>query len=264
MLTDLFKNKKNYVTPLGKKRGIWDRLSLGTSVYFGGRFLAQLYGNKKLAEQGKFDTQMWAHRSIEILQHLENCGGKFEIEGLEHINAVDGPVVFVSNHMSMLETMVFPGIIAPNREVTFVVKSSLTRHALFGPVMRARKPIAVDRKDPIADFKTVMTEGQKHIENGTSVVIFPQAQRMVEFIPEKFNTLGLKLAKKTKVPMIPVAIKTDFWSNGTLFKDIGKLNRSKKIHIKFGAPITIEGPGKKEQQQVVDFITNSLDGWKKE
>lgn len=262
MLTNVFKNKSRYVTPADKKRVLLDRLSFGTSAFFGLRFLRQLYGNKKLAEAGKFDTEMWAHRSVEILHNLEDCGGKFEIEGLENINAVDGPVVFVSNHMSMLETMVFPGIIASNREVTFVVKSSLTRHKLFGPVMRARNPIAVDRKDPIADFKTVMSEGQKHIENGTSVVIFPQAQRMVEFIPEKFNTLGLKLAKKTKVPMIPVAIKTDFWTNGTVFKDIGTLDRSKKIHIKFGAPIYIDGPGKKEQQEVVDFITSSLNLWK--
>lgn len=35
------------------------------------------------------------------------------------------PVVFVSNHMSTLETFVFPCIIAPVMKVTFVVKDSL-------------------------------------------------------------------------------------------------------------------------------------------
>lgn len=262
MLTQVFRNKHTYYTDSSKKRVFWDKLAGGTSIYFGWRFLRQLYGNKKLAEAGKFNTEMWAHRSVEILHNLEDCGAKFVIEGLEYINAVDGPVVFVSNHMSMLETMVFPGIIASNREVTFVVKSSLTTHQLFGPVMRARNPIAVDRKDPISDFKKVMSEGEKHLKNGTSVVVFPQAQRMVEFVPEQFNTLGLKLAKKAKVPMVPVAIKTDFWTNGTVFKDIGRLDRKKPVHIKFGSPITIEGPGKIEQQKVIDFITSHLKKWK--
>jgi 1-acyl-sn-glycerol-3-phosphate acyltransferase len=164
--------------------------------------------------------------------------------------------------MSMLESMVFPGIIASRREVTFVVKSSLTRHKLFGATMRARKPIAVDRKDPISDFKAVMAQGTENLEKGTSVVIFPQSQRMVDFDEKMFNTLGIKLAKKAKVKVVPVAIKTDFWTNGKIFKDISKLDRSKKIHIKFGEPFMIEGPGKKEHQQVIDFIKGNLEKWK--
>lgn len=252
-----------YNTPENQSRAILDVLSLGTPAYFGARFFSMLLGNRKLALDGKFDTHTWASRSMDIFRLLESCGGKFHIEGLDNILKLDEPVVFISNHMSMLESMVFPGLIADKREVTFVVKKSLTTHSVFGPTMRARKPIAVDRKDPIADFKTVMQEGMENLKSGTSVVIFPQSQRMVEFDPKMFNTLGVKLAKKAKAPIIPVAIKTDFWTNGTVFKDIGKLDRSQKIHIKFGEPIHIEGPGKQEHQQVIDFISSNLEQWNK-
>lgn len=252
-----------YTTPENHSRSIWDTLSFGTSLYFGPKFLSMLWGSRSLALQNKFDTHTWAKRSMDILHLTEDCGAKIHIEGLDNISKTDSPVVFISNHMSMMESMVFPGLIASKREVTFVVKRSLTTHSLFGPTMRARKPIAVDRKDPIADFKTVMAEGVEAIKNGTSIVIFPQSQRMVKFDPSQFNTLGIKLAKKAKAAVIPVAIKTDFWGNGTFAKDVGALKRSKPVHIKFGAPFMIDGPGKKEHQQVIDFIQSNLDQWNK-
>jgi 1-acyl-sn-glycerol-3-phosphate acyltransferase len=264
MSKEHFIKTNNYQTPETQSRALLDVLSFGTPAYFGTRFVSMLLGNRKLALENKFDTHTWARRSMDIFRLLESCGGKFQIEGLDNILKLDAPVVFISNHMSMLESMVFPGLIADKREVTFVVKKSLTTHSVFGPTMRARKPIAVDRKDPISDFKAVMEQGVNNLNAGTSVVIFPQSQRMVKFDPKLFNTLGIKLAKKAKAPIIPVAIKTDFWTNGTVFKDIGKLDQSKKIHIKFGEPIHIEGPGKKEHQEIIDFIGNHLEKWSKE
>ena len=264
MSTNNFITSDSYTTDSYHPRHILDTLSMGTSLYFGPKFLSMLWGSRSLALQNKFDTKTWAKRSMDIMHLIENCGAKMHIEGLDNIDKAEGPVVFISNHMSMLESMVFPGLIASRREVTFVVKKSLTTHSLFGPTMRARKPIAVDRKDPISDFKTVMTEGVESIKNGVSVVIFPQSQRMVKFDPEKFNTLGIKLAKKSKAQIIPVAIKTDFWGNGTFAKDVGALKRNKPVHIKFGEPFSIEGPGKKEHQQVIDFIESNLAAWNKD
>jgi 1-acyl-sn-glycerol-3-phosphate acyltransferase len=258
-----FFTTNNYKTDVNHPRAILDKISMGTSMYFGPRFLSMLVGNRNLAIADKFDTQTWASRSMDILRLLEDCGAKFDIEGMDNITKLDTPVVFVSNHMSMLETMIFPGIIASRREVTFVVKKSLVSHPLFGPTMRSRKPIAVDRKDPISDFKAVMAQGAENLENGTSVVIFPQSKRMLGFDPKLFNTLGIKLAKKAKVAVIPVAIKTDLWTNGSLFKDIGKLDRNKQVHVKFGEPFMIDGPGKKEHQQVIEFITDNLAFWSK-
>ena len=259
-----FSHVDYYQTDAQQKRSFWDKISMGTSMYFGPKFLYLLTVSRNLALANKFDTATWASTSYDIFRLLEDCGGKFTIEGMDRISEVEGPVVFVSNHMSMLESMVFPSIIASRREVTFVVKKSLTTHALFGPTMRARSPIAVDRKDPVGDFKTVMAEGEEKLKNGTSIVIFPQSQRMVQFDEKQFNTLGIKLAKKANVPVIPVAIKTDFWTNGKWFKDIGRLDRSKSIHIKFGAPITVDGPGKKEHQEVIDFIQSHLEKWNHE
>lgn len=252
----------SYHTANNYPRAFFDKISLGTSAYFAVRFIAKLIVNRRIALADKFDTHAWASGSMDIFRLLEACGGRFHVEGLENINKSKEPVVFISNHMSMLESMIFPGIIASRREVTFVVKQSLVTHPLFGPVMQARKPIAVERRDPVADFKKVMADGTENLKKNISVVVFPQSQRMVEFNPQRFNTLGIKLAKKAKKPIVPVAIKTDFWKNGKLFKDIGRIDRKRPIHIKFGEPFTIDGPGKTEHQKVVDFITGNLSKWK--
>ena len=170
-------NTNIYHTDANHPRAFLDKISMGTSAYFAVRFIAQLIGSRRLALRDNYDTAMWAQRSMNIFKLVEACGGRFHIQGLENIVLTHEPVVFISNHMGMLETMIFPGLIASRREVTFVVKDSLVKHPLFGPVMRARHPITVGRKDPMADFKKVMTDGVTKLQEGTSVVVFPQSQR---------------------------------------------------------------------------------------
>lgn len=262
MRTNIYFPNNEYHTPSDKKRVVGDRLALGTSLYFNLRFLGIVYKNMRLAQCGKYDSTRWGQSSFEILRFIEDCGGKFHITGFEQVDSVrNEPVVFVSNHMSTLETMVFPCLISPTMPVTFVVKDSLLTAPLFGPVMRSRDPIAVGRKDPRADFTKVLVEGQKKLEKGISLIIFPQSTRSQIFAPKEFNSLGVKLAHKSGVKVVPMAIKTDFWSNGWPMKDLGRIDRKKHIHIKFGEPMGIKGQGKEEHQFTIDFIQKHLREW---
>jgi len=106
-----------------------------------------------------------------------------------------------------------------------------------------------------------MNGGADILASGVSIVIFPQSTRSVEFRPEDFNSLGVKLAKKAGVKVIPVAIKTDFWGNGKFIKEIGPVDASKTIYIKFGEPMAISGNGKEDNQKIIDFIQSSLKDW---
>jgi 1-acyl-sn-glycerol-3-phosphate acyltransferase len=224
------------------------------------------YGNIVLRTRSQalrkiYGTKEWADSSFEILRLIEKTGGVFHITGMENIDYSSDPVVFISNHISTLETMVFPGLIAPRRNVTFVVKESLVRHPLFGPVMRSREPIIVNRTDARKDFEIVMNKGMDLISRGISIVVFPQSTRSNIFKVEEFNSIGVKLAKKAGVKVIPVAIKTDFWGNGKLIKEVGPLNHKRPVMIKFGEPFPITGNGKEENQKVIDFIIHNLKEW---
>jgi 1-acyl-sn-glycerol-3-phosphate acyltransferase len=154
-------------------------------------------------------------------------------------------------------------MIAPYMEVTFVVKESLVKHPFFGAVMRTREPIVISRDNSRQDFQKVMDQGQLLLKKGISLVIFPQSTRKVEFIPEDFNTLGIKLATKAGVQVIPIALKTDFWKNGRFLRDLGPIDRHKKIYFNFGKPFQISGSGKDNNQKIIDFITSNLAIWNK-
>ena len=254
----------NYDTPDKEHLSLRERILLNNRFYFTLKYAFLVLRTRKEAVRKIYDTKAWAHSSFEIFRYIEKTGGKFHITGMENITKPVGPVLFISNHMSTLETMIFPGIIAPLREVTFVVKESLVKHPLFGDVMRSRNPIVVGRTDPRKDFEAVMDGGHELLKKGISIIIFPQSTRSLEFKPEEFNSLGIKLAKKAGVEVVPVAIKTDFWGNGKYIKELGPLDRHKPIHIKFGEPFGIKGNGKEENQRIIDFIQASLEEWKNE
>jgi len=215
----------------------------------------------RIAVKGQLDRQAWAISSHSVMKLIENSGGRFHIEGLDNIRKAEGPVVFVSNHMSTLETMVFPCIIASEKEVTFVVKDSLINFPVFGAIMRARNPIVVSRTNSREDLALVINQGKKFLEKGTSIIIFPQKTRRIKFIPEEFNSLGVKLAGRAGVQVIPIAIKTDFWGNGKFIKELGPIYSEKTIYMTFEKPMHIQGTGKEEHQKIVDFISSKLDEW---
>jgi 1-acyl-sn-glycerol-3-phosphate acyltransferase len=229
--------------------------------YFLSSYMLLVLRTRREALNNQFFDREWADSSFEIFRLIEKIGGKFHITGMENIALNEEPVVFISNHISTLETMVFPGIIAPRRRVTFVVKDSLVKHPLFGAVMRSRDPIVVGRTDARKDFETVMNQGTELLSKGISVIVFPQSTRSDVFKPDEFNSIGVKLAKKAGVKIVPVAIKTDFWGNGKLIKEVGPLNHKKPIMIKFGEPFQVIGNGKEENQRIIDFIISNLKAW---
>ena len=251
----------SYHTNEDMPRKVLDRIALNTRVYFMIRYGSTILRDRKVALEGNYDKETWAASSNYIFRLIEECGGRFNITGLDNLHNCKEPVVFIGNHMSTLETMVLPGIIAPVMEVTFIVKESLVKHKYFGPIMKARKPIIVGRTNSRDDFKKVMTEGLELLARGISIVVFPQSTRKDEFIPSEFNSLGIKLAKKANVNVIPIAIKTDFWGHGKYLKDLGPIHRNKPIYMDFGKPMEVSGSGKVEHEKIIEFISSSLTKW---
>ena len=172
------------------------------------------------AMRNQYDGEAWAQSSEGIAHALESVGCRIEAAGMEHFRSLEGPCVFIGNHMSTLETFVLPSMIQPWKDVTFVVKESLLKYPFFGPVLGSREPI-VGRSNPREDLVAVLEGGEARLKQGRSVIVFPQSTRSSVFDPAHFNTIGVKLAKRAGVPVIPVALKTDAWGNGNLLKDFG-------------------------------------------
>lgn len=227
------------------------------------RLLRIVLRSRKLALKGKYDREEWSRSSIDIMRLLEKSGGEFNISGFDKLRSLDEPVVFVSNHMSTLETFVFPVLIVPFLDATFVVKESLINFPLFGTIMRSVNPIVVSRENSKNDLLLVLNKGSDLIKSGISVIVFPQSTRRPYFKISEFNSLAVKLAKKNNVKLVPIAIKTDFWKKGRWLTELGPLDRKNKdILIEFGEPLDDEDSGKQAHRKVIEFISTKLKLWK--
>lgn len=237
---------------------------LPSASFYSRLFFGPLYWICRRAMKGLCDDNVWVYGSTMVSELLEQTGCHIKVEGMNHIETPQEGCVFVANHMSTLETFMLPSFIRPRRRVTYVIKESLVNVPMFGALMRSRDPIIVGRSNPRKDLATVIDGGVQRLSQGISIIIFPQSTRSKIFDPGHFNTIGIKLAKHANVPIIPIALKTDAWGQGSIVKDFGQINPKLPIRYRFGAPISVNGPGKEEHREICNFIATTLAEWETE
>ncbi len=249
-----YRTEKKIKIPFGNIRA-------GASFLYYTKLLKLIFDHGIIAGRGKYDRNLWAKGSIRVMEIVESVGGSLNISGLSHRALYDGPVVYVANHMSMIEAFFLPGLLLAFGDISFVVKKSLLDYPFFGHVMSSVNPIAVSRKNPRHDLKTVLTQGKKRIKDGSSVIVFPQATRTTVFDGSAFNSLGIKLAKRAGADLVPVAIKSDFQGTGRIMKDFGPVYPEKEIRIKFGPVISVEEKPAAIREKITGFISVHLKSW---
>lgn len=231
------------------------------TLAFYGRVTPIVFGAAAVAKRGRFDDEAWRRGSWRIVRAFETCGCPVSFENIGVLSRIDGPCVFVGNHMSTAETFMLAAFVLPYRRLTFVVKRGLVEYPIFKHIMRSRDPVVVGRESPKEDFRVVMEEGAARLKKGVSVVVFPQRTRSAEFVPEEFNTIGVKLARRAGVPIVPLALKTDAWANGKRFKDFGPFRPSEPCHFALGEPLPSGLSDREANEAVIAFIREKLTQW---
>ncbi len=255
--------KAQNITPPTVKIGLLSKLLPTLTFYI--RAISIVQKASCAAKRGNYDSVDWHNSSAATVKALEKTGCHFEVTGIEHLQGIDRPIIFIGNHMSTLETFVLPSLIMPQgHDLTYVIKRSLVEYPIFGHVVNTRDPVVVDRDNPRDDLKVVMEEGARRLDQGRSLIIFPQHTRTVDFDPKQFNSIGIKLAQRTGSIVIPVALLTWAWSAGKMIKDFGPIIPSRTVHFAFGEPMEITGKGQEEQKAIVDFIQRHLKKWRAE
>ncbi len=260
-INNLFKGN-DYTTSPETRRFLLDRLLLGWRGYFYLRNFYIFVQTGRCARRGQLTKEKQIFFSNQNIRLIEGCGGKIALAGLDHLREVAGkPVILMGNHMSFLETAVFHAIVRPHLDFTFVIKRSLFGVPYFGDIMRSLQAIPVGRKKPRDDLKTVLHEGKKTLAAGRSIILFPQATRSEQFVPENFNSIGIKLAKSVGVKVVPFALKTDFLGNGRWIRELGPIRRDRTVHFEFAEPMQIQNDGKEAHIRIVNFINRKLAEW---
>ncbi|HNX04087.1 MAG TPA: lysophospholipid acyltransferase family protein [Opitutales bacterium] len=249
-LSDVFNSER--IRP-----GLFSRML--PSLLFYSRIAGILVKTAREIDAGKGCYELYSLRSADIARAAKSVGARLIVENAEVFKTA-GPCVVAGNHMSSLETMVLQSVMMPFCPMTFVAKAALMKYPVFSTPLKACDPIIVGRTSPREDLKLMMEQTHDRITRGISVVVFPQTTRTVVFSPEHFNSIGAKLARREKVPLVPLALRTDFWGCGWPVKDLGRIRPELDIRFRFGDPVD-SSDERLAQKKTVDFITASLKEW---
>ncbi len=152
-----------------------------------------------------FETS--GRRQIAVARAWARCllwgsGVKVKVEGLEKI-APDGSYVFVSNHLSYMDT---PVLLANIPQFRFLAKSGLFKIPLLGTHLATAGHIPVPRGDARAAVKTMTTAAQAIRERGISLLIFPEGGRSQTGELASFQEGAAYIAIRAGVPLVPIAL----------------------------------------------------------
>ncbi|MEM0961668.1 MAG: lysophospholipid acyltransferase family protein [Bacteroidota bacterium] len=130
-----------------------------------------------------------------------NPAWHIEVGGIDPAT-LDHPYVVTSNHQSQAD---IPAISLLPWEMKWVGKKELFDLPLMGWLMHLADDIPVDRKDPDSRA-SVLHRARRKIENGVSVMFFPEGTRSRDGRVKRFYDGAFRLAIDAGVPVLPIAI----------------------------------------------------------
>jgi len=178
------------------------------------------------------------------------CNIKTQITGKENIS--EQPVVYASNHQSEWEAIFMQTFLPP---LAWVLKRELLMIPVFGWGLWITRPIAIDRSKNLNALEQVARQGIEKIDEGRSVLIFPEGSRMPVNAPGRYKKGAAKLARDAGVQIVPVYHDAGkYWPKGSFLKYPGT------VQCKIGEPISLDGKTDQEvMQEVKNWITAQAD-----
>ena len=146
-------------------------------------------------------------------------GLDFEQRGLN--NLPSGPVIFAVKHQSTWDTMFFLWL---DKNNSYIMKEELNKIPFWKSYMTKAGHIVVDRKGGLATMRQMIKDTKNVLQEGRSVVIFPEGTRTQPGKSEVYHPGVAALYGQTKVPIIPVALNSGmYWGRREFRKSAGKI-----------------------------------------
>jgi 1-acyl-sn-glycerol-3-phosphate acyltransferase len=159
--------------------------------------LSPLLPNSKLSY---YPARFWGRTICRL------CFVTVKISGLENLDPQQSYVV-VCNHQSMFDIFVvygwFPFIFK------WMMKAELRRIPLVGKACEAAGHIFINRSNPI-EAKHSLEKAEAQLQNGVSVVVFPEGTRTDTGEMGKFKRGAFRIATDLSLPIVPVTLRGSF------------------------------------------------------
>lgn len=159
----------------------------------------------------------WAVVSLFGLEKI--CGIKHEIRGT--LNLPVEPCIIAAKHQSAWETMIFYYL---TKYPSFVLKKELVSIPIYGKYLKSMGSIIVDRQAGASALKKIVHDGRNRLENGRTVIIFPEGTRTKAGEKGIYHPGIAALYSRCEAKIIPVALNSGkFWGRNSFLKHPGKI-----------------------------------------
>jgi long-chain acyl-CoA synthetase len=189
------------------------------------------------------------------------------IEGREHLDRIDSPVIFAANHQSHMDTPVILAAMPPRvryRVATAMAKEFFKAH--FFPEQHTRRSRFTNSLNyylaalffnafPLPQREAGARQTLRYIgevlESGFSVLIFPEGRRTDTGEIDRFRPGIGMIASRLAVPVVPVRID----GLDRVLHQTWKMARPGRVRVAFGAPMRLTGDDYEAlAQQVEDAV----------
>lgn len=163
---------------------------------------------------------IWVDVAMWLIKHVLRI--EYRIVGAENIPRT--ACVILSKHQSAWETIVLQRIFA---RTSFVYKKELHSLPFFGWGLAMMPFVGIDRGAGKDALVQVATRGKQRLDEGYSVIIFPEGTRVAPGEKRRYKIGGAYLAAQAGVPALPVALNSgEFWRRQAFLKQPGTVTVS--------------------------------------
>ena len=128
------------------------------------------------------------------------------VEGREHLHPRQS-YFFVANHQGPVDIFLIYGYLG--RNFKWMMKKALRKMPLVGVACEKARHIFVDKSGPKA-IKETIDKARATLQNGTSLVVFPEGSRTFTGHMGLFRKGAFQLADDLQLPVVPVTIDGSF------------------------------------------------------
>jgi 1-acyl-sn-glycerol-3-phosphate acyltransferase len=193
-------------------------------------------------------ARLWATISLKV------SGVSVRLEGAEYLGSP--PYLLMSNHQGALDIAALLAGLPVSFK--FIAKRELFQIPVFGWAIRKAGYISIDRENPREALKAIEQAVQR-MNNGTTVLIFPEGTRSDDGKLLPFMKGAFSLASRAEVPILPLAIRGshDIQPSGSVFS-VPK--HTGTVTIRLGKPIAVQGRGTSYKAGLKDEVYKVIEG----
>lgn len=205
-------------------------------------FLYKFKGEEAAWRYGQEVFRKWSDVTIKII------GMDIHIEGKENIPKET--CVFMGNHQSLLDIPLLRHAIG--REIDLVAKAELVKAPVVGYWITHLKSVALDRNNAREGVKAI-NKAIENVKEGYTFGIFPEGTRSKDGKLNEFKKGSLKIATKSKVPIVPFAL-----SGTSACYEAKKRFSPGRVNIIFGEKIETKDLSKEDEKELLNELYDKV------